>query len=119
MKSLLLAAAVTGVSLASSAFAFGPTDQASIVTTPTPKVVPSSVVRPERLPMRFSGAVINVEFTLDAAGQPQQIKVLTNDTAVKKQLGEAFRQWRFEPGVTGADANQKRYILPVHLLPEV
>lgn len=119
MKSLLLVAALTGVSLSRPAFAFGPNDQGSVVTTPTPRVVASSVVKPERLPMRFSGAVINVEFTLNAAGEPQDVKVITRDEAVKKQLGLAFRQWRFEAGATGADANQKKYILPVHLMPEV
>jgi hypothetical protein len=116
MKSILLAAALTGVSFTGSAFAYSPKDTTA---TPTPRPVASSIVRPERLPVRFAGAVINVEFTLDQAGQPHEIKVLASDPVVKKQMAEAFRQWRFEPGVNGPDATQKRYILPVHLLPEV
>jgi hypothetical protein len=114
MKSLLIAAALTGVSLTSSAFAFEPKAAA-----PTPHIVPSSVVKPVDLPRQFSGALINVEFKLDAAGQPRDIKVLTiQDRALTKQLVAAFSQWRFA-GVDQQIDTQKKFILPVHLLPEV
>lgn len=116
MKSLLIAAALAGA-LTTSAFAYSPKDAHPLL--PAPRVLPSSVVKPTGLPHNFVGAVINVEFSLDAAGKPQKIKVLwVDDPVLKRQLMAAFRQWRFEPGTKEATENGKRFILPVELKPE-
>ena len=117
-KSLLLAA-LTGVALTVSAFAYSPKDSAK-ATTPAPRVVASSVVQPTNLPRSFAGAVVNVEFSLDPAGQPRDIQVLwVSDPVLKKQLTSAFRQWRFETGGAEATASSKRFILPIQINPEV
>ncbi len=114
-KSLLIAA-LTGVVLTANAFAFAPKDSAA----PMPRPVPASVVQPTGLPPSFAGKIVNVEFTLDQAGQPHDIQVLrVEDAVLKRQLVAAFRQWRFEPGVGTAPASQKRFILPLQLSPEV
>lgn len=117
-KSLLLAA-FAAVALNVSAFAStAQTSSPAPDATLKPRPVASSIVKPDGLPMEFAGAVINVEFSLDAAGQPHDIQVLrVQDKVLKKQLVSAFRQWRFEPGV-GADLSSKRFILPVEITPE-
>lgn len=117
MKSVLLAALLATAPLATSVLAYSPKDQHPLL--PAPRVVPSSVVKPTGLPYHFAGATINVEFSLDAAGKPQKIKVLwVDDPVLKRQLVAAFRQWRFEPGTKEATEGGKRFILPVELKPE-
>ena len=117
MKSLLFAAALVSA-ISTSAFAYNPNDARPL--TPAPRVVPSSVVKPTGLPYQFSGSTINVEFSLDAAGKPQQIRVLSvEDSRLKRQLVAAFRQWRFELVTQEAAESGKRFILPVELKPEV
>jgi len=111
MKSLFLAAALAGVSVTASAFAFSPKDPAA--PAPTPRPVPSYVVKPTALPLNFTGALVEIEFTLDKSGQPQEIRLPSvKDPQLKRTLVEAFRQWRFVPGADGS-ATRKRYILPL------
>ena len=118
-NSLLLAAALAGAALAGNAFAYSPKDPASPATTPVPRVIPSSVVRPTGLPLSFAGSVINVEFSLDQAGQPHDVKVLdVDDPVLTRQLVSAFRQWRFAQDASAPSASPKRYILPISLRPE-
>jgi hypothetical protein len=117
MKSLLLVAALAGVSFTGAAFGH---DTAAARSTVSPTPVPVKVVNPTGLPLQFAGADIRVEFKLDAAGQPRDIRVLAvQDSVLKRQIVEAFRQWRFEPGVTDPAAANHRFILPLHLRPEV
>jgi hypothetical protein len=117
MKSLLTAALLFAAGLNTVALAYSPNDTRPL--TPAPRVVPSSVVRPTGLPYHFAGAVINVEFSLDRNGRPQNVKVLwVDDPRVKRQLAAAFRQWRFEPGTKEAVEAGKRFILPVEIRPE-
>jgi TonB family protein len=117
MKSRILTSALVAVSFLGSAFAYTPTpEQAAAAAAARP--VPSKIVNPERLPMRYAGSLIQIEFSLDKSGRPQDIKVLSSEeVAVKKQVIEAFRQWRFD-GVTEAVAGQKRFVLPLQLVPE-
>jgi hypothetical protein len=116
-KLLLIAAALAGVVLTGTAFAYAPQETAVPTRAVTPKVIPSSVVNPTGLPLSAAGATIEIEFTLNQLGQPQQIKLLRVDDAVlRRSLLAAFSQWRFEP--VGVDAAQKRFILPVQIRPE-
>jgi hypothetical protein len=118
-KKAILLAALAGVALSVNALAYSPKDSTA-PATPAPHVVPSSVVQPTNLPRSFAGAVINVEFSLDHAGQPRDIKVLwESDPVLKKQLVSAFRQWRFETAVNDPEVTTKRFILPIKLNPEV
>ena len=114
-KSLLLAA-LMGVALTGSAFAFPASDPAG---TPAPRPIVSSVVKPTGLPREFAGAVVNIEFSLDQAGQPRDIRVLrVSDPVLKRQVVAAFSQWRFSPGANDAAAAPKRFVLPLELQPE-
>jgi outer membrane biosynthesis protein TonB len=110
-KKSLLIAALAGVALTVNAFAYTPQDSAASM----PRPIASSVVKPTRLPHTFSGGVVNVEFSLDQAGQPRDIKVLqVSDPVLKARLVAAFSQWRFEKGATGENA-PKRFILPIEV----
>lgn len=119
MKSHLLATLVSTLALASSAFAFSPSDKPADATKCSPRVIPSSVVNPTKLPQNFAGATINIEFSLDEKGQPLAIRIPNvEDRLLKQQLTTAFKQWRFEGVSADAAANGKRYVLPVELRPE-
>ena len=116
-KSLLIAAAIAGVSITTSAFAYSPKN--STGSAPTPRVIPSSVVRPTDVPSRFINEIVNVSFYLDQSGQPRNIEVLSaDDPRLKTQLVEAFRQWRFDLSAVDKDMAAKRFILPIQLVPE-
>ena len=115
MKSFLLAAALLGASLPATALAYTPKDAAS---TPAPRVVTSSVVKPG-IPPGLSRTLVEVEFSLDASGKPQNIRVPSvRDPIFKHYLVEAFRQWRFEAGSAEATAAGKRFILPIEIRAE-
>lgn len=118
-KSILLAAVAT-VAIVGNAFAYSPTNQATSTPAVLPRPVPSSVVKPINLPRYFSTTVIDVEFSIDQAGQPFDIKVKhVGDPALTRQLVAAFSQWRFEPGVSSPTAKPKRFVLPIEIRPEV
>ena len=114
-KSLLFAA-LAGVAVSSSAFAFPVAEAANPAKLPMPKIVTSSIVQPSGLPRDFAGGLVNVEFTLDAAGQPRDIKVLRVDNPVlKRQIAAAFSQWRF---TADAATTEKRFVLPLQIRAE-
>ena len=120
-KSLSLLAALAGVALTGTAFAYSPTDSAKPAGISAPRVVASSVVTPIRVPAEFMGATVDVTFTLDQSGRPHEIRVLwVDDPILQKRLVAAFSQWRFEqPGASNPAAAPKRYILPIQINPEV
>jgi len=119
MKSFLIAAALTSLTLPGSVFAHTLNESTQRATAPAPRPIPATVVKPTGLPLDFSVALINVEFTLDQAGKPSGIKVLSLiDPVLKRQLVAAFRQWRFEPGARDPASTQKRFVLPIELRAE-
>jgi predicted dinucleotide-binding enzyme len=109
-KSLVLLSAFAALLVSSSAFAYSPNGSAA-------KLVPSKVVNPTDLPRTFTRTVVNVEFTLDASGQPKDITVATNDRNAKEQIEKAFKQWRFE--TPSRDVLAKRFVLPLEIVPSV
>ena len=122
-KSLLLTAALAGVLVTGSVFAGS--DAACTKCAAPVHVAPATVVNPTGLPRTFENATVNVEFSVDAAGQPHQIRLesVHNGTAderrLKRQLVQAFRQWRFDGDVSAASATGQRFVLPLKLRPEV
>lgn len=117
MNKFTLTAAVAAVLLTSTAFAYTPKDEHKIVG-PLPKLVPSHIVQPSNLPLSFTRSIVTIEFSLDASGRPQDIKVVSNaDQGVKAQVVKAFAQWKFEP-VSGATP-AKRFVLPLDITPDV
>ncbi len=119
-KSLSLVAALVAVVFTGSTFAYSPTDATAKSAVPVIRLVPSKVVQPTDLPRTFARAVVNVEFSLNQAGQPQDIKVLsTNDRVLKERIVQAFSQWRFDAAAQTPGAIAKRFVLPLEIVPEV
>lgn len=119
MKTTLLAA-VAAVVLSSSAFAYTVKDSTQQHTAAVANLAPANVVNPTDLPLNFARQVVNIEFSVDAAGQPQDIKILSNvDRAAKQRILKAFKQWKFQSTATGNADAAKRYILPLEIVPTV
>jgi len=113
MKNLIIAALAT-LAVSSSAFAYNPKE----ATVPTPgtlaKLVPLEIVNPQRLPLSFARQTFTVEFTLDAAGRPQQIEVVSKtDRATRQAVISAFQQWKFDPRAMTVG---QRYVLPLEVV---
>jgi hypothetical protein len=113
MKSTQLAAAVAGICLVSSAFA---------LPTPLPvrsnasQPVPATVVAPIDLPRSLAGAIVNVEFKLDAEGRPQDVRLPSvYDPQVARQIKQAFSQWRFSPAASATTTRDTRFVLPLEI----
>ena len=118
-KSQFIAAALAGVCFASLAFAFPQKESTGKSAAPALKIVPTKVVGVTGLSPAFAGVVVNVEFTLGPTGQPRDIRVLwVSDPVFKRQLVQAFSQWRFDGPVHEANAANQRFILPLEIIPE-
>jgi TonB family protein len=119
MKSLkLFSGAALAVGLFStSAFAY--TEQ----PTPWPQVarpdvpVVAKVVSPAGLPQRTEGQTVNVAFTVDASGQPRNIRLMgAADPDLAKSLIPALSQWRFTPVQKNGVPVSTRVVMPLKLI---
>ena len=118
MKSTLLIAALAGVSLASPVLAVTAPPPVSSASATASQPKPSVVVAPANLPRVFAGTTIEVEFTLDPDGHPQNIRVLSVfDARVKREVVKAFSQWQFETAGAASPAQGRRYVLPIGIAP--
>jgi hypothetical protein len=114
-----LTAALATVILSASALAYSSKDTTQQIRGPISTLVVSKVVTPSALPTSFTRQVVNIEFSVDPSGQPQDIKVLTKaDAAAKEQIVKAFKQWRFESTSHSIEAVSKRFVLPLDIVPE-
>lgn len=117
--SLFLTAALATLLFSTSALAYSPKDSQQQVKGPISTLVLSKVVSPSDLPSSFTRQVVQIEFSIDQAGQPQGIKILTKaDTAAKEQIVKAFKQWKFELTTSEADRSGTRFILPLEIVPK-
>lgn len=119
MKSLKLfsGAALAAGLFATSAFAY--TEQ----PTPWPQApradvpVVAKVVNPTGLPQRAEGQTIDVAFTVDASGQPRNIRLLgVSDPTLSKSLIPALSQWRFTPVQKNGVPVSTHVVMPIKLL---
>ncbi|QYM78706.1 hypothetical protein K0B96_15600 [Horticoccus luteus] len=118
-KSSLLSAALAGVFVSASAFANPATPAARQDARGPLHVTPAKVVPPTGLPLACADSTVKVEFSLDQAGQPQNIRVqAVHDPIVKRQLVSAFREWRFKGDVRKAHDSGRRFVMPLKLLGE-
>lgn len=116
-KSTTLLAALAAIVLSSSAFAYSPNSARHQAAAA--KLVPSKIVNPTDLPRSFVRSTVNIEFSLDASGQPRDIMVHTNaDRAVKDQIAAAFSQWRFDLTQNTSNLDTKRFVLPLEIVPQ-
>src|SRR4051812_568518 len=111
MKNYLLAA-LAAVAFTGSAFAFTPGQSEQVHAT---KLVPTKIVSPTELRRSFKPGKVQIEFSIDPAGQPRDIKVLSNtDRAARQRIIAAFSQWRFE--MNEAPDATKRFVLPLEIV---
>lgn len=118
IKSIVLATAVLGGLLSASSFA-------SVVPTVNPATfsekfqapAPAKVVHPTGLLREHIGAVVTLSLTIDAAGQPHDIKIVSPvDRNLKKQLLPVLSQWKFTPALQNGTPVSTKVLLPVQLL---
>jgi hypothetical protein len=118
MKNFLILS--SALALVSTGSAFASTDTKAVAPAVVTTVVPSKVVKPTHLPRTFTRSVVDVEFSLDAAGQPRDIRLPSvSDKVLKKAITEAFAQWKFSSAVRQEKGENTRFILPLELIPEV
>ena len=113
MKNLILAALAT-LAVSSSALAYNPKEATVPPAGTLATLVPLEIVNPQRLPRTFGRQTFTLEFTLDAAGRPQQIELLSKtDRATREVVLNAFKQWKFD---ARAMTVGQRYVLPLEVV---
>lgn len=114
-KNLLLAAALAGGVLSSSAFAYEKSAAHEVAQLAAPVV--TKVVNPAGIARRFEGATVRVTLTVDENGKPSDIRLVTNnDRNLKDTLIPAVAQWEFAPARLNGKAISSRVELPIQLL---
>lgn len=114
---LILGAALAAGLFSTSAFAYveQPTPWPQAPRTDVPVV--TKVVNPTDLPQRSQGMTIDVSFTVDASGQPRNIRLLSvSDSALEKKLIPALSQWRFAPVLKNGAPVSTRVVMPLKLI---
>jgi TonB family protein len=114
IKSLVIASALAGGLFCS----------ASAITTVTPgqitnfvAPVPASVVSPTDLPPSLKGATVILRLTVDAAGNPSNIKIVRGDSeALRRNLVSAVSQWKFKPALKNGVPVATQIELPLQLV---
>jgi TonB family protein len=116
MKHIRMIAAIVGLSAlgALAPLAFGLTTSQAYIESYRGRSdipVPVKVVAPDADPS-LVGARVQVEFVVNAAGQPRDVHILSaTDSEFGRSVGEAIKQWRFAP----AKANGKPVPMTVDL----
>ncbi len=111
-QTLLLTAALLGGLFTASAYAGTRIAPAGFIAPAATKVV-----APTGLPRRHIGAVVTLQFTVDAAGQPHDIRVVANgDQALTPRVVAAVSQWQFAPARQNGVAVSAKVEMPLELL---
>ena len=78
--------------------------------------VPVAVVTPNVAP-GFEGAIVELEFIVDAKGRPVEFSVKTTpDDTLATTVVEAVKQWRFKPAETDGKPVATKVSLPVRIV---
>jgi len=118
MKSVILSAAVLGGLLSVSSFAnvipaLNPAPAAEKIEAP----VPARIIQPIALPQRYLGSTVTLTMTIDAAGKPHHVRVMSqSDQAAYKSLVATVSQWKFTPGRRNGRAVPTRIELPLEVM---
>ena len=114
-KNLLLAAALAGGVLSSSAFAYEKSATNEVAQLAAPVV--TKVVNPAGIARRHDGVTVRVTLTVDENGKPSDIRLVTNnDRNLKDTLIPAVAQWEFAPARLNGKAIPAKVELPIQLL---
>ena len=80
--------------------------------------VPIKVVSPAVEP-GYAGTVVELVFTVDQTGAPQNIEVRTPvDYELARVLTNAVQRWRFTPELRNGHAQAARVVLPIRIVEE-
>lgn len=78
--------------------------------------VPVAVVTP-RISSDFAGSTVEVAFTVDVAGKPVNLSVVSAvDTELSDSVLAAIKQWRFQPAVRDGAPVATKVVLPVRIV---
>ena len=110
-KSFFLAAAFVGGLLTTASA----TTLAAPATFDLP--APVRVVAPANLPRSHLGAIVTLRLTIDEAGRPHNIQVLSDrDETLVRNLVAAVSQWQFNPARRNGTAVSATIELPLALV---
>jgi TonB family protein len=78
--------------------------------------VPVVVVSPNDVGAEYSGAWVDLTFTVDATGNPTGFSAVSSpDAAIAKVMMDAVSKWRFKPVRKDGVAVATRVVLPVRV----
>ena len=116
MKSVILSAAILGGLFSVSSFA-NVIVQAGTAPEKFEAPVPVKVVNPTGLFRRHEGETVKLSLTVDAAGQPHDIRIMAGqDQNLTERLLPAVAQWKFIPAKKDGVPVSSRIVLPVQLV---
>ncbi len=118
LKRLILSAALLGGVLSTSALATTASAHHRITKAAAFEVpTVTKTVAPTGLPRRLEGAVVTFSLTIDANGQPSDIKIVWGgDRESAGNLLAAVAQWQFTPAKKNGIAVPAKVLLPVQLV---
>lgn len=106
----LMTASIFGASLSE------PQDLQSFTRPNHPQ--PTKIVGPSNLPPGYVDATIEISYTIDPAGVPHDIKIVSpKDPALNKSVISAVSQWRFQPVYKEGIAIETKVIQPLRINP--
>lgn len=78
--------------------------------------VPVAVVSPSDIDTKYSGAKVELAFTVDAMGTPRDFSVVSSpDDALAKAVTDAVSKWRFTPALKNGTAVATKVLLPIRI----
>ena len=87
---------------------------ASLKTPGVP--VPVAVVSPSDVDAKYTGAKVELAFTVDAMGIPTDFSVISSpDAVIAKVMMDAVSKWRFTPAQKNGIAVATKVVLPVKI----
>ena len=117
LQRLILSAALLGGVLSTSAFATTADAHARVTQAAFEAPAIATVVAPTGLSRRLEGATVILSMTIDANGQPGNIRVTSSeDRKNSERLVAAVSQWHFTPAKKNGVAVPSKVVLPVELV---
>jgi TonB family protein len=78
--------------------------------------VPLTVVSPS-VSSEYNGAVVQLEFVVDAKGKPAEFSIKTTpDDVLATAVVAAVKQWRFQPAEVDGQPVARKVMLPVRIV---
>lgn len=117
-KHIVLASALLGGLLSVPAFATTTAAHSqAIAALKFDAPAPAKVVSPTGLPRSHEGATVMLSLTIDAAGQPHNIRIVSRgDQELTRSLVAAVSQWQFTPGRQNGTPVATKVLLPIQLV---